>query len=115
VRVDRQLTSALGGVPGFGPPKSKAGFRTVPMPEVVCATLAEHLARYGPGPAGLVFTNTFGRPLRRNTVGDMWHRAALQASLPEWATFHDYADIRVMPTFRRSPYSLGVSALKLSA
>jgi hypothetical protein len=51
-----------------------------PMPEVVCTTLAEHLARYGPGPAGLVFTNTFGRPLRRNTVGDMWHRAALQAS-----------------------------------
>jgi integrase len=89
VRVDRQLVSALRGVPGSGPPKSKAGFRTVPMPEVVCTTLAEHLARYGPGPAGLVFTNTFGRPLRRNTVGDMWHRAALQASLPEWATFHD--------------------------
>jgi integrase len=89
VRVDRQLVSALRGVPVFGPPKSKAGFRTVPMPEVVCTTLAEHLARYGPGPAGLVFTNTFGRPLRRNTVGDMWHRAALQASLPEWATFHD--------------------------
>ena len=89
VRVDRQLTSALGGVPTFGPPKSNAGFRTVPMPEIVCATLAEHLARHGPGPAGLVFTNTLGRPLRRNTVGDMWHRAALQASLPAWATFHD--------------------------
>ena len=89
VRVDRQLTSALGGVPTFGPPESKAGFRTVPMPEIVCATLAEHLARHGPGPAGLVFTNTFGRPLRRNTVGDMWHRAALQANLPAWATFHD--------------------------
>ena len=59
------------------------------MPEIVCATLAEHLARHGPGPAGLVFTNTFGRPLRRNTVGDMWHRAALQANLPAWATFHD--------------------------
>ena len=89
IRVDRQLTSALGGVPGFGPPKSKAGFRTVPMPEIVCVTLAEHLARHGPGPAGLVFTNTFGRPLRRNTVGDMWHRATLLAGLPEWATFHD--------------------------
>ena len=89
VRVDRQLTSALGGVPTFGPPKSKAGFRTVPMPEVVCSTLAAHLARHGPGPAGLVFTNTLGRPLRRSTVGDMWHRAARHASLPAWATFHD--------------------------
>jgi integrase len=59
------------------------------MPDVVCTTLAERLARYGPGPAGLVFTNTFGRPLRRNTVGRMWRLAALQASLPEWARFHD--------------------------
>lgn len=30
------------------------------MPEVVGSTLAEHLARHGPGPAGLAFTNTLG-------------------------------------------------------
>jgi integrase len=89
VRVDRQLISARGGVPEFGPPKSKAGFRTVPVPEVVGSALAEHLARYGPGPAGLVFVNTLGQPLRRNTAGSMWHRAADKAGLPEWATFHD--------------------------
>jgi integrase len=89
VRVDRQLTSALGGMPVFGPPKSRAGFRTVPMPDVVGSMLAEHLTRYGPGPAGLVFTNTLGRPLWRNTAGEMWHRAARQAALPGWATFHD--------------------------
>ena len=47
-------------MPEFGPPKSRAGFRTVPMPEVVGSTLAEHLARHGPGPAGLAFTNTLG-------------------------------------------------------
>lgn len=89
VRVDRQLVSARGGPPEFGPPKSKAGFRTVPIPEVVGAALAEHVARYRPGNNGLVFTNTAGRPLRRNTVGAMWHRAATQAGLPAWATFHD--------------------------
>jgi len=89
IRVDRQLTAARGGVPTFGPPKSKAGFRTVPMPDTVATTLAEHLARYGTGPVDLVFTNTAGRPLRRNTAGDMWHRAAKQIELPEWATFHD--------------------------
>lgn len=89
VRVDRQLVSARGGPPEFGPPKSKAGFRTVPIPEVIGAALAEHLARYRPGTNGLVFTNTAGRPLRRNTVGSMWHRAATQAGLPAWATFHD--------------------------
>jgi integrase len=89
VRFDRQLVSARGGVPEFGPPKSRAGFRTVPMPEVVGSALAEHLARYGPGPAGLAFTNTLGNPLRRNTSGDTWHRAARQAGRPAWATFHD--------------------------
>jgi integrase len=89
VRVDRQLVAARAGVPEFGPPKTKAGFRTIPMPEVVGGTLAAHLARYHPGPAGLVFTNTLGHPLRRNTAGEMWHRAAAQAGLPEWATFHD--------------------------
>ena len=89
VRVDRQLVSARAGVPEFGPPKSRAGFRTVPMPEVVGSVLAEHLARFGPGPAGLAFTNTLGKPLRRNTAGDMWHRAARAAGVPAWATFHD--------------------------
>jgi len=89
VRVDRQLISARAGVPEFGPPKSRAGFRTVPMPEVVGASLAAHLARFGAGTAGLVFTNTLGKPLRRNTAGDMWHRAASHAGLPDWATFHD--------------------------
>src|SRR5207253_3315207 len=54
VRVDRQLIAARDGVPEFGPPKSKAGFRTVPMPEVVGSALAAHLARHGHGPAGLV-------------------------------------------------------------
>ena len=49
VRVDRQLISARGGVPAFGPPKTKAGFRIVPMPDVVAPTLAGHLARYRPG------------------------------------------------------------------
>ena len=76
-------------MPEFGPPESRAGFRTVPMPAVVGSALAEHLARFGTGPAGLAFTNTLGNPLRRNTAGDMWHRAARGAGLPGWATFHD--------------------------
>lgn len=71
VRVDRQLISALRGVPEFGPPKSKAGYRTVPMPEVVGSALAAHLSRYRPGPFGLVFTSRTGNPLRRNTLGDV--------------------------------------------
>jgi integrase len=89
VRVDRQLVTVRAGVPEFGPPKSKAGFRTVPMPDVVGTTVAAHLARYSTGAAGLVFTNTEGRPVRRSTAGTMWHRAARQTEIPTWATFHD--------------------------
>ncbi|MGP0029620.1 MAG: tyrosine-type recombinase/integrase [Acidimicrobiales bacterium] len=89
VRVDRQLISVSAGVPAFGVPKSKAGLRTVPIPEMVKAALAAHIAQHGVGVEGLVFTNTLGKPLRRSTFGDMWHRAAEKAGLPAWATFHD--------------------------
>jgi integrase len=89
VRVNRQLLGAKGGVPEFGPPKSKAGFRNVPLPDVVSTVLAEHLARYRRGSSDLIFTSSYGTPLRRNTAGEMWHRAARKAELPEWATFHD--------------------------
>jgi integrase len=81
-RVDRQLVAVRGGVPEFGPPKSMAGFRTVPMPEVIITVLAAHLARYGPGPGRVVFTNTMGNPLWRSTVNDMRHRAGKQSGLP---------------------------------
>ena len=89
VRVDRQVVRVRGGVPEFGPPKSRAGFRSVPMPQVVCTALAEHLARYGTGPCGVVFTNSIGNPLWRNAVNEMWHRAGTRSGLPPWATFHD--------------------------
>ena len=89
VRVDRQLVTAIDGVPTFGPPKSQAGFRTVPMPTVVADALSAHLARFRTGPSGLVFTNKFGRPIHRSAFGTAWHRAARTAEIPEWATFHD--------------------------
>jgi hypothetical protein len=50
-------------------------------------------------------------PIRPDSLSD-W----LAEARGHWnVTFHDHADIRVMPTFRRSPCSLGVSALELSA
>lgn len=89
VTVDRQLIAVRGRVAEFGPPKSKAGFRTIPMPKTVGDALAAHLARHRPGPTGLIFTNSFGDPLRRGSFSVMWHRAATKAKVPEWATFHD--------------------------
>jgi integrase len=89
LRVDRQLTSARGGIPEFGPPKTPAGFRTVPLAATVTDVLAVHLAQYRPGEHALVFTNSYGRPLQRSPFGDMWRRVAPAADLPDWATFHD--------------------------
>jgi integrase len=77
VRVNRQLIGAKGGVLEFGPPESKAGFRTVPLPDVVKTVLAEHPARYRLDPSDLIFTSSYGTPLRRNTAarcGIVQHR-----------------------------------------
>lgn len=89
VKVDRQLVGVRDRVPVFGPPKSAAGYRTVPLPVVVADALAAHLARHPAGAHGLVFANRAGDPLRRSAFGEVWHRNAVRAELPEWATFHD--------------------------
>lgn len=49
LRVDRELVAVRDGVPDFGPPKTPAGFRTVPLPVSVVDALAAHLARQRPG------------------------------------------------------------------
>jgi len=88
VRVDRQLVATTGGRPQFGPPKTQAGFRTVPMPSVVTDALAAHISQFGTGPEALVFTNGNQHPLRRNAFAETWHRAAPVAGLPAGTTFH---------------------------
>jgi integrase len=67
VRVDRQLAHVSGGVPEFGPLKTQASYRTVPLPQVVTDALAAHLAEFGEGPERLVFTNSRGDAAVRST------------------------------------------------
>jgi integrase len=75
--VDRQLTRKGGRLPVFGPVKSKDNRpRTIPVGEVVIDALAQHLARYGPGPEGLIFTTRYGGPVRHTTWSDNWRSAA---------------------------------------
>lgn len=89
VRVDQQVTHAVGGVPEFGPLKTQGSYRTVPLPQVVTDALAAHLAEFGEGPERLAFTNSRGGALRRNAFNEVWHRAADAAGLPAGTTFHD--------------------------
>lgn len=90
IRVDQQLLLPNKGRPYVGPPKTDASYRTVPVPDVVIEAIAAHLAEF---PAGdheitdltsgvevlerhaLVFTNTVGRPIRRNNFHDVWTKA----------------------------------------
>jgi integrase len=84
VLVDRQLIGATGGVPVFGPPKTPASNRVVPLAPEVADVLAAHLSEYGEGRDRLIFTRTSGLPLPRNRVADLMRSAA-----PEGVTFHD--------------------------
>ncbi len=74
VRVEQQLITLPGRPLYVAPPKTDASRRTVPLPDVVIEALAKHLAAYPSD--SFVFRNTAGRPIRRNTFGDAWRRAA---------------------------------------
>jgi integrase len=74
----------------WGPPKTEAGRRTVTLPAVAAAALAEHLATYSqPGPEGLVFTSTEGGLLRRSNFNRRVWRPATRAAGLEGLRFHD--------------------------
>ena len=88
IRVDRQLVLAGKGPPEFGPPKTEASVRTVPLPQVVGTALAAHLERHPAGGEGLIFTNTSGGPIRRNRFGEFWHTTVDQTDL-SGIRFHD--------------------------
>jgi len=80
VRIDRQLVTGREGV-AFGPPKTPASDRTIALPSTVAEVLAAHLAAYGPGDDGLIFTTEAGRAIGRNRLADRFRRAAGAAGL----------------------------------
>lgn len=87
VRVDRQLVGLSGRTPDFGPPKTEASLRTIPLPTVVVESLAAHLLEYPAGVDGLIFTGSEGQRLRRSAFGNVWRKATLEAAIPG-VTFH---------------------------
>jgi integrase len=92
IRVVHQLIEQLGGGSAFGPPKSRAGRRTVPFPDMLKAELADHLQRPGlDDDEALVFTSPMGAPLRHsNFYRRVWMPALAKAGLPG-IHFHDRA------------------------
>lgn len=88
LRVDRQLITVQGVPPEFGPPKTEASRRTIPLPQVAVDALARHLEQYGVGPDGLVFTNEDGEPIRRTAFSGVWRPAASSVGIPAGTGMH---------------------------
>ncbi|MEO7058486.1 MAG: site-specific integrase [Lapillicoccus sp.] len=89
IRVERTAQQTGGGV-SFGPPKTRAGRRTVPVPRTVMQQIVNHLSDYtGPEPEALVVTTSTGTPiLRQNFIRRTWRHGLQEAGLPSTLTPH---------------------------
>jgi integrase len=88
VTIDRQLDpKTKAGVAVWGPPKTQASYRVVPLAKSVADLISAHLARFPVGEDGLVFTNTEGRPILGPTYGEAFRKAT--RSLGVDVTSHD--------------------------
>lgn len=85
VTIDRQLVGITRtGQPRFGPPKTKASHRTIPVPESLTETLAGHLSRWPS--TDLLFHNAHSRPWSRGSLSDEWRR---WRGTKGWMTWRD--------------------------
>jgi hypothetical protein len=81
----------------------------------VCTALEEHLKFCAAAPTDLIFRSPEGGPVRLATWRRRFWAPAVHSAGVEPLRPHDYADIRVMPTFPRNSSSSGVNTLELSA
>jgi integrase len=87
VRVDRQLLE-VGGHVQYGPPKTRAGIRTVSVPAFLVDILGDHFARPAVQSSGIAFPGPKGAPLRRSNFRRVWSKACEEAKVGE-LRFHE--------------------------
>jgi len=90
IRIERQLSEIPGGGHSFSAPKSEAGIRTVPIPDLIIPRVHWHLATFtGAKDDALVFTSPTGSPMRHSNFSRrVWLPALAAAGLPA-THFHD--------------------------
>jgi integrase len=89
VRVERTLVEVTGKPLHFGPPKTEAGVRTLPIPSIILPDVRSHLERFAEsGDEGLVFVGEHGGLLRRANFRRNWLRALAKVGL-SGVRFHD--------------------------
>ncbi|UFN44523.1 tyrosine-type recombinase/integrase [Nocardioides okcheonensis] len=87
VTIDRQLVGVVDGSPVWGPPKTEASYRTIPLPRVVLDALQAHLEAYDVARDGLLFTMG-GLPISRQAFGHQWRAPARSAGIPPGQGLH---------------------------
>lgn len=88
--VDRQLTNMTAAGPVFGPPKSSAGSRTVPIGDVGWKALQQQLEAQPDNPHGFVWVGRQGGPLTRKRASEAWRTATEDlAGLRDRSGWHD--------------------------
>lgn len=106
IDVRQQLVCVTGVEPYLGPPKTRGSVRTVEMPAVVIAALAQHVELFPPREveiwdrtdsdqrkhhqrlARLLFVTLAGRPIHRATWAQLWAPAARKAGIPKGTGLH---------------------------
>ncbi|MEE1651781.1 site-specific integrase [Brachybacterium sp. J144] len=89
VTVRRAMVDMPGAPVSYGPPKTRAGARTVSLPASVAATLAEHLeAHTGEGAEALVFTTRAGGPVRSGERSRVLRAARERIERPDMTWHH---------------------------
>jgi len=115
VTVRRAVVNLNTGELFIGEPKTAAGRRTVAIPAVIIPVLEQHLVEYVlVAPDSPLFIGEKGGPLRPHVLQAAWDKAREETGL-QGLHFHDYADVRVMPTSGGTPLSIAVRGLKQSA
>jgi integrase len=89
VRVERTLVEVGNQPLHFGPPKTVAGVRTLPIPAIILPEVEQHVSQFAEaGEDGLIFVGEKGGLLRRPNFRRNWLRALDKAGI-KGIRFHD--------------------------
>ena len=90
LRVTHASPELTNGRRVTGDPKTRAGKRTVYLPDFMVPELRRHLQWFAEKePDGLLFVGEKGAPFRRSTFGRKWRKARTKVGMPTNFRFYD--------------------------
>ncbi|WP_105972985.1 tyrosine-type recombinase/integrase [Streptomyces geranii] len=90
LRVTQASPELTNGRRVTGDPKTRAGKRTVYLPDFMLPELRRHLQWFAEKePGGLLFVGEKGAPFRRSTFGRKWRKARTKVGMPKNFRFYD--------------------------